>query len=144
MAWSLELKWGGRKSVVSPIGFTKKLSPMDTSLFYRHSTVIVTEGKAIQSEFLHVMTCEDSREMRNQRSVQPHGELWITCLGLECERPCNFHGETLRGPDLGMVERRTVKLRTKNWMGWEGVERDGERKLITNRNKMVGLGRVCY
>jgi len=50
---------------------------MDTSLFYRRSTVTVTEGKAIQSEFLHVMTCEGSRETRNQRSVQPHRELRI-------------------------------------------------------------------
>jgi hypothetical protein len=41
-----------------------------------------------------------------------------------------------------MVECRTVKMQTKNWMGWEGVERDGEHKLIANRNEMdIGLGR---
>ena len=41
-----------------------------------------------------------------------------------------------------MVECRTVKMQTKNWMGWEGVERDGEHELIANRNEMdVGLGR---
>jgi hypothetical protein len=39
------------------------------------------------------------------------------------ETPCNCHGDDLRGPDLGVVERRTVKLRTKT--GWDGREWKG-------------------
>jgi hypothetical protein len=57
MAWSLELKWGGRKLVVSPIGFTKNLHQW---MALSSIVIAVIEGKAIQSKFLDVVICEGS------------------------------------------------------------------------------------
>ena len=73
MAWSLELKWVEGKLAYSSIGFTEDLHRwISLSLFYRHSAVTVIEDKAIRSEFPRVVICEGNREMRHQRSAQPH------------------------------------------------------------------------
>lgn len=72
---------------------------------------------------------------------------YLLCRFRMRDTPCNFHGETLRGLDHGVVGIEQSNFGQKmDGMGMgtdsEGAERDGEHKLIANSNEMdVGVGR---